>query len=281
MFEAAFYRELEALRQAGEPFCTVTIVDGAGSIPQIVGAKAIFTRDGLRFGTVGGGRIEERCRAKAAELLNGSLVRNSFERVNLYRDVGMTCAGEVALYMEVCRPELEWNIVIFGAGHVAQKLCRFLVELDCRVVCVDTRGDWLDRLPAHERLEACRAGTYVEGIDRIRAGATVIVMTMGHATDLPILTTLAGRGMDLAYLGVIGSDSKAAIMRRELREAGVAPDFIGRIVCPLGDKIGNNTPAEIAVGVLAQLVRLRDARFSALQAGAECQESEEHVQDAG
>lgn len=262
MFDTACFHEMESLRQSGTPFCLATIVDGRGSIPQIIGARAIFTREGLRQGTVGGGRIEERCREKARELLDGGLVRNSFERLNLHRDVGMTCAGEVSIYMEVYRPELEWTIVVFGAGHVAQKLCRFLVELDCHVTCIDTRRDWLARLPEHERLEICEVAQYADGIERIRPGATVIVMTMGHATDIPILTGIAARGLEIPYLGVIGSDSKAAIMRRNLREAGVAEEFVAGITCPMGDKIGNNTPPEIAVGVLAQLVRLRGSAFA-------------------
>lgn len=262
MFDTACLLEMDSLRQSGTPFCLVTIVDGRGSIPQIIGARAIFTRDGLRHGTVGGGRIEERCRERAHELLNGSLVRNSFERLNLNRDVGMTCAGEVAIYMEVYRPELEWNVVVFGAGHVSQKLCRFLVELDCQVTCIDTRPEWLSRLPDHERLEIREVAQYADGIEHIRPRSTVIIMTMGHATDMPILTGIAKRDLEIPYLGVIGSDSKAAIMRRALREAGVADEFIAGITCPMGDKIGNNTPPEIAVGVLAQLVRLRESAFA-------------------
>lgn len=262
MVDPAYFQEMSELRQAGVPFCTVTIVDGKGSIPQIVGAKAIFTAGGLRFGTVGGGNIEDRCREKARSLLDGDAVKTCFERVNLYRDAAMTCAGEVALYFEVYRPELEWNVVVFGAGHVSQKLCRFLVELDCRVICVDTREAWLSRLPSHDHLEICHVRDFVAGVDRIHKGAVVIIMTMGHATDMPILKAIAAEDKDVSYLGVIGSDSKSAILRRQLREDGVAADFIDRIVCPMGDKIGNNTPPEIAVGVLSQLVRIRQTRFA-------------------
>ena len=260
MLDHAVLREIERLQREGIPCCIATIVDGRGSIPQIVGASAIFTRDGLAHGTVGGGTLEEMCRQTASELLGpGSAAKTQFRRCNLQRDLGMTCGGWVALYFEVYRRELDWNIAIFGAGHVAQVLSRFLVELDCRVLCVDTREEWLNRLPRSGKLELCRVRDYRDGIDRIAAGADVILMTMGHRSDLPILKALHAGKVEIAHLGVIGSDGKSKAMRRQLKEDGIPRDFIDRIICPVGEKVGDNTPAEIAVGIVSQLLRLRSA----------------------
>jgi xanthine dehydrogenase accessory factor len=261
MLDRSFIRQIESLQHAGIAFCVATIVDARGSIPQIVGARAIFTANGLAHGTVGGGTLEVTCQKKAAELLESDeAVRTDFQRYNLQKDLGMTCGGELALFFEVYRQELDWTIVIFGAGHVAQTLCRFLIELDCHVVCVDTRAEWLERLPRSDKLEACRVGNYCDGVERIVAGADVILMTMGHGSDMPILRAIEKRGMPIAHLGVIGSDAKSAIVRKQLAQDGLPPEFINRIVCPLGDKVGNNTPAEIAVGIVTQLLRLRNGR---------------------
>ena len=258
MLDQTVLREIERLREEGTPFCIATIVDGRGSIPQIVGATAIFTPAGLAHGTVGGGRLEAMCQERALALLgDGSTARTRFEKTNLQRDLGMTCGGEVAVYFEVHRRELDWNIAVFGAGHIAQTLCRFLIELDCRVVCVDTRADWLDRLPRSGKLEGCRVADYCDGIDRIAPGSDVLVMTSGHSADLPILKAIAARELNVGQLGVIGSDSKSRVLRGELAAAGVPQAFIDRIVCPLGDKVGNNTPAEIAVGIVSQLLKRR------------------------
>ena len=172
MLDRSFIRQIESLQHEGIPFCVVTIVDARGSIPQIVGARAIFTGKGLAHGTVGGGTLEATCQKKALELIDGDAVAGAkavsthFQRYNLQKDLGMTCGGELALFFEVHRQELRWNIVIFGAGHVAQTLCRFLAELDCHVVCVDTRAEWLERLPRSDKLEACRVGNYCDGVDR-------------------------------------------------------------------------------------------------------------------
>jgi xanthine dehydrogenase accessory factor len=85
----------------------------------------------------------------------------------------------------------------------------------------------------------------------------VLVITMGHATDVPVLEALSRRGVETAFIGVVGSASKAAVLRRELRERALPEDFIGHVSCPLGERIGGNTPPDIAVSVLAELVRAR------------------------
>ncbi len=258
--DATLLRQVEALLSEPAAFCLATIVDGRGSIPQIVGARALFTGDGLVYGTVGGGRLEELCKETAAGLLAGDqCVRNRFERLNLARDVGMTCAGEVSVFFEVHRPDLQWDVVVFGAGHVAQKLCRFLIELDCRVACIDNRPEWLARLPRCENLEIVQVASHAHGVDRIKPHSMVIVMTMGHATDVPILQAIASARSRVPFIGVIGSKSKAQILKRELLRGGLAADFVDSIVCPVGEKLGNNTPGEIAVGIVSQLVRVREA----------------------
>jgi xanthine dehydrogenase accessory factor len=261
VLNAELQTEIEKLDIAATPFCVVTIVDGRGSIPQIIGAKALFTGEGLHFGTVGGGRLEVKCQEKVRELLAAKpAVRNAFVRWNIQRDVDMTCGGEVALYFEVYRPENAWNIVVFGAGHVAQKLCRILVELDCRVICVDTRKEWLEKLPVSERLEICHVDDFTDGVARIAPTDTVILMTMGHSSDVPVLKKIHKAGLNLPFLGMIGSDSKAKIVRKELRDDGVAAGFVDAIVCPIGDPdVGDNTPPEIAVSVVSQLLRTRKA----------------------
>lgn len=251
-------QESVRLRQARIPHCTVMIVDARGSIPQEVGAKALIGRDGLLCGTIGGGKVEQwGCNRVNGLLADSSSGRVVLERINLNRDLGMTCAGEMTLLYEIFQPEFDWNIFVFGAGHIAQKLCRLLIELDCRVTCIDTRLEWIDRLPQHAKLERLHLGDFVEGVRLIPRGADVVVMTMGHATDLPILVEISRLGTEASFIGALGSDSKAATMRRELAGAGVPREFIDRINCPIGEKFGDNTPPEIAVSVLAQLVRLR------------------------
>lgn len=252
------HKEAIRLQNEGISFCVVTVADARGSIPQEIGAKAIVGQDGLVYGTIGGGKVEARACDVVRDLLApASDKRTLLERINLHKDVGMTCAGEMTLLYEVIRPDFEWNIVIFGAGHVSQKLCRLLSELDCRITCFDTRCEWLDRLPDHGKLRRLHVSDFSDGVELIGRGAFVVAMTMGHATDLPVLRTVWEKKAEPVFIGTLGSASKAAIMRRELKQAGLPDDFIRSINCPIGEKIGDNTPPEIAVSVLAQLLRVR------------------------
>ncbi len=258
MLDLDLFEPMNALLTSRAHFCVVTIVDGRGSIPQIIGAKAIFTRDGLVHGTVGGGRLEAKITEEAQALLAGGISEpTQFLRWSLRKDVGMTCGGDVALFFELHGPRTEWPIVVFGAGHISQKLCRLLAELDCQVTCFDTRAQWLDLFKDDERIETHLVENYSDGIDSIEPGAYVIIVTKGHETDLPILEALSRSEIPLPYLGVIGSDSKARKVKRDLREAGVSPEFVSHMICPIGDKVGNNTPTEISFGIVSQVLRHR------------------------
>src|SRR3970040_2950251 len=117
MRDRSFIRRIEGLQHEGIPFCVATIVDARGSIPQIAGARAIFTKKGLAHGTVGGGTLESMCQKKALELLDGDKAVNThFQRYNLQKDLGMTCGGEVALYLEVHRQGVARESSTFWAG---------------------------------------------------------------------------------------------------------------------------------------------------------------------
>src|SRR3972149_5642534 len=121
MLDRNFIRRIESLQHERIPFCVATIVDARGSIPQIVGARAVFTGRGLAHGTVGGGTPESMCEKKARELLESNQsVSTHFQRYNLQRDLGMTCGGELALYFEVHRQGLARNNGSFRARHVAE-----------------------------------------------------------------------------------------------------------------------------------------------------------------
>jgi xanthine dehydrogenase accessory factor len=84
-------------------------------------------------------------------------------------------------------------------------------------------------------------------------------MTMGHATDRPILEAIFKAGLDPAYLGVIGSRAKREVLRKELEAAGVPAAAISRLRCPIGLPIGGNQPGDIAVSVAAEILQERGA----------------------
>lgn len=250
----------QAIRQllaAGTPFVVVTLTSMCGSAPQVPGAKVIVCAGGPYHGTVGGGRVEAAVIRYASELLREG-TRKSCVHVtwNLQTDIGMTCGGEVSFLFEVHQCS-DWKVVVYGAGHIAQALVPMLLKLECRVTCVDQREDWLDRLSGHDRLTKIHATSLPDVLEQLDSASFFVLMTQGHATDLPVLQEIL-RTIEPPYVGVLGSQQKARVLRRDLAQAGFNEQQQQAFFCPMGLPMGNNTPPEIAVSVLAQLIQERD-----------------------
>lgn len=250
-----FWRAAAELQESGTPFVVVTAVGARGSIPQEVGAKAIVTKDGIFQGTVGGGKVEARAIVEAKRRLEESVFEPALVTWNLQTDIGMTCGGEIRYLFET-HGTSEWRIVVFGAGHVGQALTKVLAALDCDVTCVDSRAEWLGKLP--RKIRALRLDEPASHVASMKGDEFVVVTTQGHATDVPILEALFHRYPGIPYVGSIGSDLKAAKMRRELTARNVGGDFLEKLKCPIGLPFGGNDPGEIAISIAAQLLQARD-----------------------
>jgi xanthine dehydrogenase accessory factor len=254
------FETLTQLLADNTPCVAVTMVEATGSVPQTVGAKMLVGLTGLLEGTIGGGKLEKRSMEEAQALLNqppdAAPIRTRLVRWSLDQDIGMTCGGSVTLFFEAFNVS-PWTVVLFGAGHVAQSLSRLLVGLDCRILCIDPRPDWLEKLPPSPKLQAIQADPMADRVADLPDHAFVLLMTMGHATDWPILQEIL-KTRSFPYLGVIGSQAKAARLRKAVIEAGLPDEAAQRFYCPIGLDLGNNHPQEIAISVVAQLLQERD-----------------------
>lgn len=248
------------------PFVSVTVVDAIGSIPNQIGAKMLVTADGLHYGTVGGGKVETRALSEAKKLLtNDSSLKQDNNSKSMFinwvldRDLGMTCGGSVKMYFEAHNTN-PWRVIIFGAGHCSNALINILMKLDCRITCIDPRQEWLDKLPFATKVSKIMSSDMPSKIDTIPDDAFVVLLTMGHATDKPILISLLKRypGKKFPYIGVIGSKAKAAILLKDLAEANLPASHKDLYHCPMGLPLGSNHPQEIAISIAAQLLQERD-----------------------
>jgi xanthine dehydrogenase accessory factor len=252
-----FFEALNELAASNVPFVSVTVVDTLGSTPQDRGSKMLVTAEGRYFGTTGGGKIEARCIEEAKKLLDDDdAPKTRYFQWSLEKDIGMTCGGIVRVYFEAFNVT-RWNIVIFGAGHVAQAVVDTLLKLDCRVTCIDTREEWLARMPQSPKLTKIRTSDMTAEVAKIPENSFVVLMTMGHTTDKPILIEIL-RTRKFPYLGVIGSNAKAKRLRQDIAEAGLPEEAQRAFYCPIGLEIGSDAPQEIAVSVAAQLLQERD-----------------------
>ncbi len=250
-----FWPHFRELQSGSAPFCCVTLVDSIGSAPADRGAKMLVTPAGLVAGTVGGGKIEARALLQAQQMLQSGQSQAQFEQWNLQTDLQMTCGGVVRLFFEPFNIA-RWPIAVFGAGHVAQSLVRVLLPLDCALSCFDTRAEWLNQLPDDPKMRRVLSDNLAGEVASLPDNTFVVLMTMGHATDLPILRELLPR--PFPYLGVIGSKAKASALRRTLLQDNFSPEACARFFCPLGLPLGSNHTQEIAISIAAQLLQHRD-----------------------
>ena len=194
--------------------------------------------------------VEERwADASAPELLLASADRAP----------GPTWDAAGATYREpVCAPS---RLHVFGAGHVGAALVGLAAQVGFEVRVYDDRPE-LARgasLPAAASV-ACGPFDELAAAAQIGPRDSVVVLTHGHAHDEAVLLAVLTRDVQPAYVGCIGSRRKAALTREHLAAAGVPRERADAVHLPIGEAIGAVTPSEIAVSIVAQLVRCRAER---------------------
>ena len=261
---AAYLGQATKFAKLGGGMLTTTLVQPEGHVPQDIGAKAIVTESGLVWGTVGGGRLEARAIEHALALIarvklsadTNKVVDAEMIRYELQRDLNMVCGGAATLFYEISAAS-NWNIAVFGAGHVAQATVALLCTFACNVICIDHRQEWLDKIAPRPKLRKILASEMSAEVSTLPAGTFCVCMSQGHATDLPIVRQILTRNQ-AAFIGVIGSEPKSRTLRGTLLKEGFTEDAVNTIHCPVGLPIGSNAPAEIAVSIAAQLLQTRD-----------------------
>jgi xanthine dehydrogenase accessory factor len=241
------------LRENKTSFIICTLLDKQNSVPQDIGSKMLVTYEGLYYGTIGGGSLEKLSIDLSKEYLEKNDFINEIKYLDLRKDFGMICGGKVTVLFEKVSFDLAWKITVFGAGHVSQALCKILVGLECDITCIDTRQEWLDKLPTKLNFNKVLVEKYTDFCTKVDAKSFIVIMTTGHEQDFLILKELLQKN-SYPYIGVIGSESK----RKQLDNALLRDNIKGDFICPIGEKIGNNQANEIAISIVAQLLRYKD-----------------------
>jgi xanthine dehydrogenase accessory factor len=151
------------------------------------------------------------------------------------------------------------TLVIFGAGHVARPLCKIAAMADFRVVVVDDRADFASRehFPESSEIFLCSP---TEAMNRIKPGPMhyLVSVTRGHLQDREVVEQALK--YPAAYLGMIGSKRKVKLLWEDLRAGGVEPEALEWVNAPIGLEIGAETPAEIAVSIVAEMIQTHRAK---------------------
>ena len=234
----------------------VTIVWAKGSTPRTAGARMLVLPDGSTRSTVGGGQFENLVRTEALDLLS----RGGPPRLIDYPftpegpgSFGAVCGGTVKVFFEVV--EAQPHLLIVGAGHCGRALAAAAALAGYRLTVADDRPELLAEgmFPPRTRLVAVSADFHE--LPDLRPGESVAIVSRGHATDGLALRRL--RGAPAAYFGMMGSRPKKTVLFDQLRAEGWSEAELSRVACPIGLDIGAETPEEIAVSILAEMIRAK------------------------
>jgi xanthine dehydrogenase accessory factor len=251
---------LDAIER-GETIALATVVRVRGSAPRHEGARMLVWPDGRIQGTVGGATLELRViehAIQALEARRGRFERYVFSTAGDPESVGL-CGGEVDVHIEVLEPQL--NLVIVGAGHVAVPLAVVGHQAGMRILVVDDRADFAteERFPMAAERAVVRYDEARGTLDAIpivfKPPCAVVVTTWGW--DEPALAQVLRAREIPEYVGLMASRTKARVIRERLLEGGLSEEQVKRIRAPIGLDLGAETPGEIAVSVVAEILAWR------------------------
>ncbi len=249
----------EALRRVdkGEVIALVTVVETKGSTPREVGAKMVVGRDGLISGTIGGGTTEARVIEEAKEAIKdgqGRFLSYHLTKEEAALDEGAICGGEMKIFIDILQPKEE--ILIFGAGHIAVYVSKLAKMVGFKVTVIDDREEFAnkERFPEADEIIAEDIKKALSHL-KITPSTYIIVVTRGHLKDEEALGSVIRS--NVSYIGMIGSRKKNAAVFQHLEEQGISAQELKKVHAPIGIDIGAQTPEEIAVSIIAEIIKVR------------------------
>ncbi len=244
------------LQESGESFALCTIISTQGSTPRHVGSKMLVYNNGDFSGTVGGGELEHRVLDEAwVALTDGKPRKLSYSMTDPARgDVGV-CGGQVEVFVEPYLPAP--RIIIIGGGHVGKAVAHLAKWSGFRVAVSD------------DRTEFCKAEANPDADEffpvsieqlphqtKINKQTYFVLTTRGVGTDIPGIPFLLKT--NAAYIGVIGSRRRWSVTIKGLKEQGITEEQIARIHAPIGLELNAETPEEIAISIMAEVIMIRN-----------------------
>ena len=251
------FQKIEELRQKNIPTALVTVIKTSGSVPREVSAKMIVQFDGQIHGTIGGSSVEALVIKEAQEAIKSgqpkTVTHTLADEANL--DTGMMCGGTMDFFIEPI-PIIE-RVYIFGGGHVGFYVASLAKKVGFNYIVVDDRAEFASakRFPGASSLIVADPGTVAEDLV-VTNNDYVVIVTRAHKYDYSVL-----RGVILKparYVGMIGSSTKRNQIYHKLRTTdGISEDLLNKIHSPIGIDIGSETPEEIAVSIVAEMIQVR------------------------
>ncbi len=259
MDNIAFYEKLAISLKNHSPLWQASIIESDGSTPAKTGMKLAVSLNEEPFGNLGGGELEH---TVVNLIRNDKPKKAAVYSFNLSTDgskagiaTSMLCGGQVQVFIE---PLFYTDkLYVIGAGHCGKALGKLACLCGFYVTLIDNRPEIVDNLPAdcfHRALQ--HNYTNLAEIIDFSPDCWIVIMTQGHLNDKEVLEQCLRK--PFRYLGMIGSKTKASATFAKLKEKGFTAEELSKCHSPVGLPIGSNTPYEIAVSIMAELISLRN-----------------------
>jgi xanthine dehydrogenase accessory factor len=250
------YHEIVRVRAEGEEAALVTVVSASGSTPREEGAKMLVRLDGSIFGTIGGGSLEAQVIKEAVKVIKQAKPKRLHMSLTAKEaeEVGMICGGELEVFIEpiLTTPAL----YIFGGGHIALALARMGKLVGFNITVIDDRAEFThaERFP---EADVILAEDFTQSFPRVKIDKSsyIVIVTHGHQHDEVVLEWAVGT--PAKYIGMIGSKTKNEAIFSHLLAGGISREQLDGVHAPIGLEIEAQTPEEIAVSILAEVIKVR------------------------
>jgi xanthine dehydrogenase accessory factor len=231
-----------------------TVVRSQGSTPRRASSKMLVYPDGSLMGSVGGGEMESRVIDEARQAMQDGKPRLvEYNMSDPSRGDPGVCGGQMEIFVEPLIPKP--TLVLVGAGHVGRAVVHLASWLGFRVVVSDDRPEYCtpEAIPGADQYYLLPL-TELAGRLAINPWTYFVLTTRGVDIDVPGLPSLLAS--PAAYIGVIGSRRRWATTRQQLLDKGITEEALGRIRSPMGLDLHAETPEEIAVSIMAEIIQV-------------------------
>jgi xanthine dehydrogenase accessory factor len=259
MAEDIFERIVD-LKNEGVRLALATIIARQGASPRKETAKMLVDESGRRYGTIGGGSVEDAVFRQALQSIrSGSSKILSFDLSGMDVDEnGLVCGGHMEVYVEPIVPEPV--LYIFGAGNVCKSLSEIARFAGFKVAVADDRSEFLNggRFPSADRFYEVNTWEDLFAAIELSDNSYVFISAREHSIDAACLHFALRSAA--RYIGMLGSMKKIALLKAFLAEKNMDPSEFDRVSIPVGFDIGAETPEEIAVSIVTEMIASRKNR---------------------
>jgi len=250
------YQEIVRIQDEGGEAALATIISTQGSTPREVGSKMLIKSDDITIGSIGGGRVEAQvCREAKHVMSEGKPRILHFDLTGRETtEEGMICGGIMDVFVE---PILSLpTLYLFGAGHVSVPLSKMGKMAGFKVVVIDDRQEFAspERFPEAD-LVLCEQFERVFARPQIGSSSYIVIATKAHQSDELVLEMALKT--PASYVGMLASRKKRETIFSHLLAQGIPQESLDKVHSPIGLKIQAETPEEIAISIMAEIIKVR------------------------